>query len=529
MGKRKSSTKGKQKAFQAPISVANKKAKGSASSSAQEKEKEMDAKIMKVMLTYHIEQRFDMKVEDVANEIGCHIRTKTFRERWGFLKNTRKLIGPSEKGKGFQLTKAGLDEAATPEYKEMMKELSMTSKTNVEHQERIKKHLKGIKAIAMFDFFLRFGSLTTKELSALVGQNNRSHSFFYSFKELKTRGYVEDDPRGEAKKGKRFRLADKVFLKAKEDRPSEDDIDTKALADEVSKGLAVIESRSAKNKSEKKTTKNIKKENVVKSENEDGTKGLKLEQTEGDPQDPKDPKNMMGKDENEGKRKNSGGIDGTGYEENGEDRAVTTNGARTIVKSNNDKKDSMNKEKVLVAKEKSKVAKEKKNARKDKVVKKQGPKVKKEINCEAKGKIHKVIFVKEKKPERSKTVEKSNVDEKELMNMLGKVLAVTEAPKVAKEKKNARKHKVFKKEGPEVKKEKKCEAKVAIQKHIFVKKEKQESTDESSDDEMDAVRVEKVVYQVPGSSSDGDGDSGCSDVQVVENTLDGKVDFSFYQ
>jgi len=452
MGKRKSSTKGKQKAFQAPISVANKKAKGSASSSAQEKEKEIDAKIMKVMLTYHIEQRFDMNLEDVANEIGCHIRTKTFRERWGFLKNTRKLIGPSEKGKGFQLTKAGLDEAATPEYKEMMKELSMTSKTNVEHQERIKKHLKGIKAIAMFDFFLRFGSLTTKELSALVGQNNRSHSFFYSFKELKTRGYVEDDPRGEAKKGKRFRLADKVFLKAKEDRPSEDDIDTKALADEVSKGLAVIESRSAKNKSEKKTTKNIKKENVVKSENEDGTKGLKLEQTEGDPQDPKDPKNMMGKDENEGKRKNSGGIDGTGYEENGEDRAVTTNGARTIVKSNNDKKDSMNKEKVLVAKEKS---------------------------------------------------------------------------KVAKEKKNARKHKVFKKEGPEVKKEKKCEAKVAIQKHIFVKKEKQESTDESSDDEMDAVRVEKVVYQVPGSSSDGD--SGCSDVQVVENTLDGKVDFSFYQ
>ena len=207
-----------------------------------EKAKEMDAKILKVMLMYHEDEKQNVKVEDVADELGLHSRNKIFRVRWSILKNQRRLIGNSKSGEGVELTKLGLDEAATPEYKARMKELAITPKTNSEHQEKIKKYLKKPKSAIIFDFLVKYGSLSKSELSYLVHQNPRSHAFHYSFNELRDKGYLEVDPGDVFNKDKKFHLTDKAF-KSKDDRPKENDINRIELLKEVNLGHDAIEAR----------------------------------------------------------------------------------------------------------------------------------------------------------------------------------------------------------------------------------------------------------------------------------------------
>ena len=225
---------------------------------------EMDGKILKVMMMYHMEERFNIKVDDVANELGVHPRTTSFASRWSFLKNKKNLIGPGTNG-GLRLTKEGLEEAATPEYKQMMKELSITPKTNKEYHDRIKKYLKEPKSEPMFNLFLKYGSLTKDELSAIIALHTRNHKFFYSFKELKEKGYVETDPNAK----KKYRLSDKSFLKGKENRAKDGDIDKKQLAAEIEKGHALMESR--KRGVTKSKSARVKKAEAVKEEK--GSKG----------------------------------------------------------------------------------------------------------------------------------------------------------------------------------------------------------------------------------------------------------------
>ena len=166
----------------------------------------------------------------------------------------------------------------------------MDAKTNSEHQERLKKNLKKSKAIVIFDFLLKYGSLSKAELSSLVGQNSRSRGFHYSFNELKNGGYVEEDPDYSAGKGRKFRLADKAF-KAEEDRPKVSDISTKQLVQEIALGLAtssitssttttIIESR--KTGPRRLISKKLKKENPVKNEDSDGVKVEEMEPNEED-------------------------------------------------------------------------------------------------------------------------------------------------------------------------------------------------------------------------------------------------------
>lgn len=236
-----------------------------------EKEKEMAGKILKVMFQCHMEERFDITIDDVANQVGVHKRTRSFREPWSSLRKAN-LIGPGSKKKGLRLTEEGLKEATTPEYKEMMKELSMKPKTNKEHQERIKKYLQKPKAAEMYDLLHTYGSLTKDDLSALIGQNKRSHGYHYSFNELKAKHYIEEDPDSKDNKMNKFRLSDKCFLNPKEDRPKEcGGIVAKERDVNLAKGLALIESRK-KNKS-----KGIKKEEAVKEENIDGVKDEAME------------------------------------------------------------------------------------------------------------------------------------------------------------------------------------------------------------------------------------------------------------
>jgi hypothetical protein len=56
--------------------AANKKAKGPLLKD--DKMKKMDAKILKVMLMYHTEETLNVKVEDVANELGVTSEPKGF-------------------------------------------------------------------------------------------------------------------------------------------------------------------------------------------------------------------------------------------------------------------------------------------------------------------------------------------------------------------------------------------------------------------------------------------------------------------
>ena len=202
----------------------------------------MDAKILKAMLMYHEDGRSNIKVEDVARDLEAHPRSKAFRSRWSFLMNTKHLIGKSKSGDGLELTKKGLDEAATPEYKARMKELTIVPKTNKDHQERIKKYLKKPKSAEIFNFLNTFGPLSKDELAALVGQNPRSHGFFYSFNELRDKGYLEPEL-GLTSRGKtKYRLTKNAF-KSQDDRPKEADIDIGVLEEQISKGRARIESR----------------------------------------------------------------------------------------------------------------------------------------------------------------------------------------------------------------------------------------------------------------------------------------------
>jgi hypothetical protein len=212
----------------------------------------MDEQILAVMMGFRMDGNHKVTLKDVATELGKQERTKSFRERWSILKNTKGYIGTSKiSGTGFfELTQEGIEHAQTDEYKEMMKEMNIKSKTNSEHQERIKKRFKKPKSELIFDFLNEYDSLSSDDLSALAGQNKRSHSYHYSLKELREKGYAEEDQNHDGK-GKKFRLTDNAFLKVEVDRVKDDAIDTVKLAEKVAEGIAIIESKKKKNKERK--------------------------------------------------------------------------------------------------------------------------------------------------------------------------------------------------------------------------------------------------------------------------------------
>ena len=232
----------------------------------------MDDQILAVMMGFHMEGNHKVTLKDVATELGKQERTKSFRERWSILKNQEGYIGTSKiSGAGFfELTPDGIEHAQTDEYKEMMKEMNIKSKTNSEHQERIKKRFKKTKSELIFDFLNEYGSLSSDDLAALVGQNKRSHSYHYSLKELREKGYAEEDP-GHDGKGKKFRLTDNAFLKVEVDRVKDDAIDTTKLAEKITEGTAIIQSRIRKNKKRKSVKEELKVKDEESDNNEDST------------------------------------------------------------------------------------------------------------------------------------------------------------------------------------------------------------------------------------------------------------------
>lgn len=217
-----------------------------------QKIKEMDGKILKVMLRFHVEKRFNAKVDDVANQLGVHVRTSSFRNRWCIMKNEKNFIGPGE-ARGVRLTGEGLKEATSPEYKEMMKEILLRPKTNKEHQDRIKKYLKKPKSRMIFDLLLEFNRLNKTELAKLVRLHIRTRGFTDSLAELRAKTYIEKDG------NKEFYLTNKCFLNGK-DNCSVECIDNKKLAPAIAEGTAQIEDRKRRRVG---TIKDVKKHNTV--------------------------------------------------------------------------------------------------------------------------------------------------------------------------------------------------------------------------------------------------------------------------
>ncbi len=214
--------------------VENKKAKLTSSSSPNE----MDGRILKVMLEFHVVKRHNAKLDEIAKAVvGTRKGTESFSKRFLYLKNVKKLIGLGDKN-GFRLTTEGLREAATPEYKEMMKDLvvGVQAKTDKKHHERIKKYLVKPKSCLIFDLLLEYKRLSRKQLSDLVGVNPGSHGFFYSLQELKIKEYVKMDP-----STKLLFLSGKCFVDGNKD--SYNTVDAKKLATEISIGRRLVESR----------------------------------------------------------------------------------------------------------------------------------------------------------------------------------------------------------------------------------------------------------------------------------------------
>ena len=181
-------------------------------------------------MSYIMKGKDSVSFKQLSKDLGFMERTKTWRNSWRALLETKKLIEPIEAGASvftgeFQLTAAGKEHASTPEYKEYLQELNFCPQSNTEHQERIKKRLVNKKAIQIFDLLTKHGSLSRKELSVLLKCNDRSHNFSYGLQDLReNKKLVEKD-------GGKFRLTDEAFLDPDSDRPEPVAVDPNDLAE----------------------------------------------------------------------------------------------------------------------------------------------------------------------------------------------------------------------------------------------------------------------------------------------------------
>ena len=207
--------------------------------------KVMDGKILTVMLSFHMEERFDTTVNDVADELGVHVSNKLLQNCWMLMKNEKGFIGRGE-GLGLRLTSKGLQELAKPEYIEYMKDIPIPPKTNKEHQDRILEYLKGKSGI-IFGLLLEYKRLSKFELAALGGMNMRSRGLAKTIAKLQDRNYIRKDT------DDKFYLTSKCFLKG-ENTSSMGSVDEVKLARELAAGSARIEEKKRR-KAEKKKRK----------------------------------------------------------------------------------------------------------------------------------------------------------------------------------------------------------------------------------------------------------------------------------
>jgi len=213
------------------MSKRNASSEPSASASKMQKVEQVDlpkkATIFLAKMMEHHMHKKTVGYEKLRIELGIGHRVKSQLAAWKELKE-KGFIEEAEK-KDFRLTQKGIDYAATDTYKEYIKDLNIVSLTNEEHQSRIKKYLDAKnkpRTIQIFELLGKYGSLTAKELTALIVCKRGTHKFSNGLRELKDKGYVEADPAASKNK---LRLADNAFL-TPEDRKKPEAIDPVKLA-----------------------------------------------------------------------------------------------------------------------------------------------------------------------------------------------------------------------------------------------------------------------------------------------------------
>ena len=205
-------------------------------------------------MKYLMQGKEGVSFKQLSKDLDFMERTKSWRNSWKALVEDKGLIEATEGSTSmyaddYQLTQAGKDHASTPEYKQYLEEMNFVPQSNEQHQEHLKKRLLNDKARTMFDLLLKYGALSRKELSLIIGVNDRSHGFNYGLKDVKEKGFVVTDTKVFGK-GKELMLTDKAFLDHN-DRPDTVALDVNLLKE----GAKKIESRKRKKSDEKSDAK----------------------------------------------------------------------------------------------------------------------------------------------------------------------------------------------------------------------------------------------------------------------------------
>lgn len=183
-----------------------------------------EAQLLGVMLEYHMNEDGAINFAKFASDLGIHKGNKAFGAAWKASKENGTI---EEFEKGYVISKKGIAQASTPEYKEFLKDKNFVAQNNDEYQERIKKKLSetGLK---IFDLLQKHGPLSRYALAGMLRSKPGSKTFFYAEQNLRKKGYIEQDPQDKKKK----RLSNKAF-RTPEDRPVPVDLDAKVLAEAI--------------------------------------------------------------------------------------------------------------------------------------------------------------------------------------------------------------------------------------------------------------------------------------------------------
>lgn len=183
-----------------------------------------EAQLLGVMLEYHMNEDGAINFAKFASDLGIHKGNKAFGAAWKASKENGTI---EEFEKGYVISKKGIAQASTPEYKEFLKDKNFVAQNNDEYQERIKKKLSetGLK---IFDLLQKHGPLSRYALAGMLRSKPGSKTFFYAEQNLRKKGYIEQDPQDKKKK----RLSNKAF-RTPEDRPVPVHLDAKVLAEAI--------------------------------------------------------------------------------------------------------------------------------------------------------------------------------------------------------------------------------------------------------------------------------------------------------
>lgn len=212
-------------------------------------------------------------------------RNTPWRNEWrnlieeGFIKpaNSKRSSRSNESGgtgiftSTYELTDKGEDRAGSPDQKEIKRLMEMTVNTTTEHHARIKELCMNNRARAIFDLLLKHGSLTRKELAAIIGISDRGAPFSYGLRDLKEKGYIVVDVKNSQKGKKALKLSDKTFMDPK-DRPEPIPVDPTMLSANMEKVYGKEMRKAAATRSSVKKEAIVKKEASVKKETDDNIK-----------------------------------------------------------------------------------------------------------------------------------------------------------------------------------------------------------------------------------------------------------------